>query len=57
MWRPPSFMEKLLRGKRDQGDWELSVRLSGLAFVASQGVSERRLGGREAILLASASIT
>ena len=38
MWRPLSFMEKLLSGKRDQGDRELGVSLGGLAFVASQGV-------------------
>ena len=43
MWRPPSFVEKLLSGKRDQGDRELGVSLDGLAFVASQGVSERDL--------------
>ena len=43
MWRPPSFVEKLLSGKRDQGDRELSVSLDGLAFVASQGVPKRDL--------------
>jgi len=29
MWRPPSFMEKLLSGKPDQGDRELGVSLGG----------------------------
>ena len=47
----PSFLEKLLSGKRDQGDRELGVSLGGLAFVASQGAPRKRLGGREAILL------
>jgi len=37
------FVEKLLSGKRDQGDRELGVSLDGLAFVASQGVPERDL--------------
>jgi len=39
----PSFVEKLLSGKRDQGDQKLGVRLGGLAFVARQGVPERDL--------------
>jgi hypothetical protein len=43
MWRPLSFMEKLLSAKRDQGDRKLGVSLGGLAFVASQVVPGRDL--------------
>ena len=39
----PSFVEKLLSEKRDQGDRELRVIVGGLAFVASQGVPGRNL--------------
>jgi hypothetical protein len=42
-WRPSSFVEKLLSRKWDQGDRELGMNLSGLAFVASQGVPGRNL--------------
>ena len=45
-WRPPSLVEKLLSGTRDQGD-----RGDLQALVATQGESRKRLGGREAILL------
>ena len=43
MWRPSSFIEKLLSGKGDQGDRELGVSLGGIAFVARQGVPGRDL--------------
>jgi len=42
-WRPPSFVKKILSGKRDHGDWELGVSLGGLALVASQEVHGRDL--------------
>jgi hypothetical protein len=50
----------LLRGKlQSKGGikvtGELDVSLSGLAFVASQGVFRKILGDREAILFVSAS--
>ena len=46
MWRPPSFIEKLLSriwGQGDRGDLQ--------ALVATQEGTRERLGGREAILL------
>jgi hypothetical protein len=52
----------LLRGKlRSEGGikltGELGVSFSGLSFVASQGVSQKRFGDQETILLVSASTT
>jgi hypothetical protein len=43
-----------MRYQGDRGTWR---ELSGRAFVASQGESQKRLGDREAILFVSASIT
>jgi len=37
----PSFMEKLLIGKRDQGDRKLGMSLGSPSFVATQGVPKR----------------
>ena len=45
-WRPPPFLVKLLSGTRGQGD-----RGDLQALVATQGESQKGLGGREAILL------
>ena len=36
----PPFVEKFLSGMQDQDDRELGLRLSGLAFVASQDSSK-----------------
>ena len=49
-WRPPSFMEKLLSGKWDQGDWEFGVSLWPSLCGKSRG-PWKRVDGWEVILL------